>query len=1659
MRAGGARILGAVVAAWCAFALAAPVSAQSVDVLKDIRVRLDASAEYLGTLGNIVIFAQETKTGREPWRTDGTPEGTWQLRDITPGPDSSYPWAQIGGVALRDQLYFVARDPDHGNEVWATDGTTAGTRLVIDVYPGPTWTSYAALRTTDSWLGIFGYTSGSLWLRGSDGSAAGTSLLHTFPSGLSFGEAVALGSRLFFTVSGPGVFELWSSDGTPGGTVLVTAGGASLTVMGDGLYFFRDPTSSSPSLWRSDGTAGGTQLVRAWTVGTSYGSLALMAAGDQLFLSAPDAAGYELWVSDGTSAGTHRVADIFAGANSAAPSYMTAVGARVVFWANDSNGTEPWVSDGTPGGTAKFGDLLPGGGYYTPVPFAVAGAFAYFASPSHAYQAVVPVFRLEPQSRGSREFSLLFDQYEYSTGGQQLPDLFPRGIGDQALIVGNDGSHGIRLWATDSTLAGTRILTPFDDHGSWPTAFVASGDRFYFSAARSLWSTDGTAAGTREVLPPATPDYAAYPAFDVAGTLLFYRKTGQYSTEIWKVRGDGPAEPVKQVPQGTSWVPEEGLVLGSQLFFLAGFELWRTDGAPSGTYQVASGGQFSPPFSYPRALKSAGGLVFFAATSTPAGNELWRSDGTRDGTRQVADINPGYASARPEPLAEYDGTLYFAADDGVTGNELWRSDGTASGTRRVRDINPAGWASPSQACRCGSWLCFTAFDGDAGTELWRTDGTEAGTIRVMDIRPGAEGSQIQNIVQVGVLIYFVADDGAHGREIWVSDGTPSGTHILRDVNPGLESSIKNGLYRYPPYLIPGGPGILFLAWEPAHGEELWMSDGTEAGTRLVFDLALGPRSSYPELGVATQSMALFTSGFGVPLGSEPMIVRFDEPGVHDPALTILSPVRATFRARITDSGGRASSGGVVLSDEDMWPTTSTPAAIVVTGALSGGSLSAESTQLKPGTTYYARAFVSGAFGNSYSTLFYFRTPNAASVDDLAVIEGSDGPTAAVVTVRLAEARSDPVTFGVAATPDNATPGADFSVALTPVVFPAGATTAQIPIALVGDRLQEGAEAFHITIGSPSDPTLQTVRPTGTVLIVDDDSPPVVVTGAASAIGGTTATLAAQVHTNGLGTQAYFQYGLTTGYGDATLASTLLPGVSAVPVTAIAAGLACGAEYHFLGVASSAAGRTYGDDATFTTAPCGPVISSFSASTLLVSPGGSSTLSWSAAAGATLTLNGDPVAGPTGSLVVTLAATTTYTLAASNGIGTTTRSLTIFVNDGTAGLSAPTITAPGAGQVVSVKGVQFSWTSVADAAGYDLRVFDGLNGVTLFSGSLMGQGATTALVSLDAGSYRFAVRACAGAFDAGHCGAFAQRLFAVNPAAPTAAPVITSPVAAAHLVTSTQTLAWTAVTPNPSLAEMRYEVLLRDIATGTTALQVSVPAPTLSTIFTMASSTHYELKVRACQAGCGPWSDPVSFSVELPPVPTDVPVIALCGGGGGLSICWNAIANADTYQVRVVQPAGGPGGSALTVAAALVSDLSVSLMVPPGPATVLVAGCNGDGCGPDGQAAISPTDCCASWFDLMMANQEDLARSSSPPSRASRSPRPRARSPTALLHRVVRRGSQAHLRRHHPAARQADKRIVVIKQPIGVVAAITPWNFPNAMITRKAAPALAAGCRS
>lgn len=97
-----------------------------------------------------------------------------------------------------------------------------------------------------------------------------------------------------------------------------------------------------------------------------------------------------------------------------------------------------------------------------------------------------------------------------------------------------------------------------------------------------------------------------------------------------------------------------------------------------------------------------------------------------------------------------------------------------------------------------------------------------------------------------------------------------------------------------------------------------------------------------------------------------------------------------------------------------------------------------------------------------------------------------------------------------------------------------------------------------------------------------------------------------------------------------------------------------------------------------------------------------------------------------------------------------------------------------------------------------------------------------------------------------------------------------------------------------------------------------------------------------------------------------------------------------------------------------------------------------------------------WFDLMMANQDDLAKLMT---LEQGKPLAEAKGEIAYAASFIEWFAEEGKRIYGDTipGHQADKRLIVIKQPIGVTAAITPWNFPAAMITRKAGPALAAGC--
>lgn len=97
-----------------------------------------------------------------------------------------------------------------------------------------------------------------------------------------------------------------------------------------------------------------------------------------------------------------------------------------------------------------------------------------------------------------------------------------------------------------------------------------------------------------------------------------------------------------------------------------------------------------------------------------------------------------------------------------------------------------------------------------------------------------------------------------------------------------------------------------------------------------------------------------------------------------------------------------------------------------------------------------------------------------------------------------------------------------------------------------------------------------------------------------------------------------------------------------------------------------------------------------------------------------------------------------------------------------------------------------------------------------------------------------------------------------------------------------------------------------------------------------------------------------------------------------------------------------------------------------------------------------------WYELMMANQEDLAVLMTA---EQGKPLAESKGEIAYAASFIEWFAEEGKRVYGDTipGHQADKRILVLRQPIGVVAAITPWNFPAAMITRKAAPALAAGC--
>ena len=354
------------------------------------------------------------------------------------------------------------------------------------------------------------------------------------------------------------------------------------------------------------------------------------------------------------------------------------------------------------------------------------------------------------------------------------------------------------------------------------------------AAALMLGVSAAHAAGARLVEDIVPGEDSSDPLYleGLRGAVYFEAFTPTGSEGLW--RSDGTAAGTRLVREFpfAYWLTRAG----DTLFFLVdhgrGAELWSSDGTESGTTLVRDfrGGFLSSS----RDLTSHNGVLFFTADDRVHGFELWKSDGTRAGTRLVRDVNPGTASSQPRWATSVGDTLFFTARDGEHGRELWRSDGTQGGTRLVRDILTRTDASPGWLTNVGGRLFFASAGGGHGRELWRSNGTADGTRLVKDINP-RKGSRPRSLTRVGPRLFLTARDGEHGQELWRSDGTASGTRLVRDI---LHGGRQGAGYFGPDMLTDIGRTLFFGADDVVHGEGLWGSDGTGAGTKFLKGLRL-----------------------------------------------------------------------------------------------------------------------------------------------------------------------------------------------------------------------------------------------------------------------------------------------------------------------------------------------------------------------------------------------------------------------------------------------------------------------------------------------------------------------------------------------------------------------------------------------------------------------------------------------------------------------------------------------------------------------------------------------------------------------------------------------------------------------------------------------------
>lgn len=793
-------------------------SLKGTGLVKDLDPRTGSQQQPLSSeprnfviSGGSLFFVADTAQGSTLFKSDGTPKGTLSIFSIQGN--------LVNLTPLGNKLVFeIQGNVSLQNGLAISDGTRTGTHVIFRPLSMDSGRGNKGFATLGSFL-LFSaetYTSGTgkeLFI--SDGTPKGTKLLKDIYPG-TYGsqpsDFARLGNKIYFAAEDPKYGrELWSSDGTATGTVLVkdiepkkrqgfpfSSKPTKLHALGNKLLFQAATLDSGEEPWISDGTRQGTFLLKDLTRGSASTRLqAILALGSHAYFVIPNLSKtYTLYRTDGTTQGTQPITEL--GIEWPQPISLTPYGNRFLFPNKDSaHGLEPWIGDGTPQGTKILVDLvlkrtLTQGS--DPRNFRALGDLLYFSTAQLGH--INSLWKTDVAGLGAKKITTVRTGARIQKAGDRI--LWMEGANPMWKLLAYDPRQ--------------KKITPLLTTQGAFSELNTLGEKWYFSEkplngkTLKFWVTDGTKAGTKPLswIPSGSLDvrYSTIP-FGRRALLIgpIYRTLPQKTFSIWLTDGSKAGTqalatitspiPLKFIfPQGyAQWGND--LVFAFKMIdsrYASKTLLFHTNGTPAGTKLIKTLAQDRLP-----RIEALGGKFFFSLYARNTGMELWVSDGTPKGTKLLKDLLPGPASSFPSSMTRVGNRIVFSAYSPNLGWEIYVSDGTAKGTKLLKDIWPgkkSGLLRFLHIIPIGSrHVAFLANDGTSGKRLWVTDGTPSGTkpasrpLKDADTNIDLENPRFA----LGRLFYSWATR-AYGREPWA--WFPGASAHGHDFGCGTEPSLE-----------------------------------------------------------------------------------------------------------------------------------------------------------------------------------------------------------------------------------------------------------------------------------------------------------------------------------------------------------------------------------------------------------------------------------------------------------------------------------------------------------------------------------------------------------------------------------------------------------------------------------------------------------------------------------------------------------------------------------------------------------------------------------------------------------------------------------------------------------------------------------------------------